>query len=772
MKAPVIIYDLNMNRVAYLENAFNVGYEKIYNSLWKASFTLPLDDPKNSYCKPFWYAEIYDGNDKIGLFRIVPSSARHNTSEKSITYELEHVLATLLDSVMFGYHEIGGLGTYTREVLEYILSFQKKVNWQLGDVEFSRQFLYKWENENLYSALLSVPAPFHEEYAWTWDTESYPWTLNLKKADNSYGPQIRYRRNMEGVEVEEDPTNLFTRIYPLGYGEGINQLTIEKVNPTGKPYIDADTIEQFGVIERIWVDKRYENPESLYNSAKALLEQNKMPRISVSVSALDLHRITADPLDKFALGKLVRVHDEELDLDYTSRVIEIKKQDVTGDPGNIEITIAAPKYSMTSTVTDLADRTRVAEVYSQGATSLDSYVLTDNCDPEHPAHFKFHISPDVINVNRALLNYDVEAFRAYSKAIEGGGAIIATTAAGGGYADTTLAGGGYSDTTAAGGAYTSTTADGGGRTETTSSGGSYSSTTAAGGAHTDTTASGGGTSTTTASGGSYSATTAAGGGYAYTTEDGGDAVIVTPESGGHTSSTSKDTVTIASTSATLVETGPGDNVDDHTHLVVIPSHTHTASTSGHTHEVYDHAHVVVISSHSHVVQLSDHTHNISIPSHTHNVSVPNHTHAIQIPDHTHDISIPSHTHSVQIPDHTHDMSIPDHVHGVNIPEHIHGVDIPDHTHDIVLPNHVHNIEYGIYEGPTPTAVTVKVDGNVIPNAGLSETELDILQFMKKDNYGKIERGWHELEIIPNDLGRVQATLHLQVFVQSRGEATL
>jgi len=44
--------------------------------------------------------------------------------------------------------------------------------------------------------------------------------------------------------------------------------------------------------------------------------------------------------------------------------------------------------------------------------------------------------------------------------------------------------------------------------------------------------------------------------------------------------------------------------------------------------------------------------------------------------------------------------------------------------------------------------------------------------MKKDAYGKIERGWHELEIIPNDLGRVQATLHLQVFVQSRGEATL
>ena len=119
MEAPVVIYDLDMNKVAYLENAFDVGYEKVYNSLWKASFTLPLGDQKNKYCKPFWYAEVYDGKDKIGLFRIVPSSARHDASEKSITYELEHVLATLLDSVMFGYHEIGDIGTYKRGVRVY-----------------------------------------------------------------------------------------------------------------------------------------------------------------------------------------------------------------------------------------------------------------------------------------------------------------------------------------------------------------------------------------------------------------------------------------------------------------------------------------------------------------------------------------------------------------------------------------------------------------------------------------------------------------------------
>ena len=85
-----------------------------------------------------------------------------------------------------------------------------------------------------------------------------------------------------------------------------------------------------------------------------------------------------------------------------------------------------------------------------------------------------------------------------------------------------------------------------------------------------------------------------------------------------------------------------------------------------------------------------------------------------------------------------------------------------------LPDHGHEIEFGIFEGPTPTAVTVKVDGNEIPDAPLSAEALDIVDYLKKDESGKIVRGWHEIEFIPNGLGRVEASLHIQLFIQSRG----
>ena len=46
------------------------------------------------------------------------------------------------------------------------------------------------------------------------------------------GGRQRYdtEKNLIGIERDEDPTQVITRLYPLGYGEGVNQLTIKDVN--------------------------------------------------------------------------------------------------------------------------------------------------------------------------------------------------------------------------------------------------------------------------------------------------------------------------------------------------------------------------------------------------------------------------------------------------------------------------------------------------------------------------------------------------------------
>ena len=65
-------------------------------------------------------------------------------------------------------------------------------------------------------------------------------------------------------EKTSDPKNIVTRLYPLGYGEGVNQLNIKEVN-NNKPYLQSpqEYIDKYGLINRIWIDRRYEDEQPL-----------------------------------------------------------------------------------------------------------------------------------------------------------------------------------------------------------------------------------------------------------------------------------------------------------------------------------------------------------------------------------------------------------------------------------------------------------------------------------------------------------------------------
>ena len=59
-----------------------------------------------------------------------------------------------------------------------------------------------------------------------------------------------------------------------------------------------------------------------------------------------------------------------------------------------------------------------------------------------------------------------------------------------------------------------------------------------------------------------------------------------------------------------------------------------------------------------------------------------------------------------------------------------------------------------------------MDGNLVSS---SEDRINIIPFLSKDAGGKILRGqWHEVSIKPNGLGRINANIFGQYFLQSRG----
>ena len=597
------VYDGNMQKLAYLENAYNIGYSLKFNELWTAQFTLPATDKKNIYCQPFNYVEIFDGGERIELFRIMPSTLTRN-SEGNIVYQCEHVLATLMDDVLFQYHQIGNIGVGTVHVLRYILDHQLTKRWQLRKCDFDRRFEYKWENENLLSALFSVPQPFNEGYRWEFDTTRTPWQLDLKRLPTQFVADIIYKKNMVEIKKEVDPSTIVTRLYCLGYGEGDNQLNICSVNG-GIPYLEANTAT-YGIKSSILVDRRFENAETLKAYGQSILDELKNPFKSYSVRAIDLHRKSPSKYERYFPGDIVRIIDKEDNTIEDLPIVSVSKSDITGAPGDIEIEIAKRTRDIASSISSLQDRTRINEVYAQGATNQMIVPFADNADENNPARMKIYIPDTMVRINKCILNYQLDNFRAYSKAIEGGGATTQST----------------ND----GGATTQSTNDGGASTQTSSSGGGGTQTSSSGGGGTQTSSSGGGTQTTS------------------------DVQVLKPGiSQDYTRSSGKHLHTIP----------------DGTRLMVAGGGTVTWGYGGeHYHDLYNHGHKIDIPDHQHSVQIPSHKHSVNIPSHTHSVNIPSHTHSVDIPSHTHSVNIPSHTHSINIPNHRHSITLPNHTHDI------------------------------------------------------------------------------------------------------------
>lgn len=449
------VFDRNMKRLAYLDNAMSVGYTLETNSLWTATFTMPADDPKTEYCTPLNYVEIFDGDERIDLFRIIGEDLERSDGATRF-YNCEHVLATLLNDVLFQYHQCGGTGVRTAEVLNYILNRQTTRNWVLGSCDFERFFEYNWENSTLLAALFAVPECFDSDYLWTWDTTGYPWSLSIVAPSDRLKSEIRYAKNMTEIRKSRDDTGLANRIYALGYGEGVNQLTISSVN-NGLPYVeDALSIEKYGLCSSILVDTRYEVEENLKAYAEQILRESAEPYYSYEIGAIDLHRLTGDAFSRFWPGEIVRIVDDEDGVNLRARIVSVTKDDAQGDPGAVSVTIANKSKDIAGSISDLQSRALIGETYAQGATNQQVYNFSDNADADHPATMKIYIDESVVRINKMLLNIQFEPFRAFEQAIGGGGGQ--TTSSGGG---TTTSSGGGSTTSSGGG---STTSSGGGQT--------------------------------------------------------------------------------------------------------------------------------------------------------------------------------------------------------------------------------------------------------------------------------------------------------------------
>lgn len=407
-------------RLAYLENAFDIEYELPMNGIYTASFALPAYDDKNQFCKQRNLVELYDGEKRIELFRIIGEDLSRSDDTKRV-YECEHVIVSLIEKVLFRIHHFGGQSAHesTSNVLHRMLEEQDYSHqismdtfirpWQLGECDFAHQYQYTIENSNLLAAVFSVPQCFGENYIWTYDTTSIPWTINLKKPSEEIVAEARYQKNIKEIGKTTDSSTLVTRLYCLGAGEGDSQLTIAKVND-GVEYLEADTISTWGNLESILIDRRFTNAASLKAYGEAVLEEIKDPYVTYDVKAIDLHRLTENKHDEFVLGEKVRIIDEEDDITTIAPIVAISKGDVRGNPGEITITVANKERTLAGTVSDLQSRSFTNDAYSQGSNNLSIQNYTEEAVKDKPARFSMYFPDKALDISSVTLSLQFSSF--------------------------------------------------------------------------------------------------------------------------------------------------------------------------------------------------------------------------------------------------------------------------------------------------------------------------------------------------------------------------
>lgn len=405
------VYSKDRKKLAILNKAMITNVEFNLNALSFLDFCMPKNDYKNKFCQ---YHNLIRLNNII--YRIIGIDSE--TNPDVCNYHCEHILAKLIDSVMFGAVVVGGKGIYTSDVINFVL---KDTDFILGRCDFKRQFEYGWEQENKLKALFDIPNRFVDKYKFDIDTSNYPYVISLIKLEENSPPHItiQHRKNMLKLIKAGDTSQICTKLYCLGAGEGVNQVNIKAVNG-GVPYLLASekNIQKYGIVERVLIDRRYKKAESLLEYGRKLIDALQTPYTEYEVDYANLKSQAS-----INVGDIIEIIDgEEKIKRFVTRI------SLSGESnGSPKITIANKPQDIAKSIADLADRQRIEMAYSQGATQLYSQSLQNNADSFNGLIMDFYIPKEATIINSVQLKTRMSQFRAFSKSAKGGEAVAFNT---------------------------------------------------------------------------------------------------------------------------------------------------------------------------------------------------------------------------------------------------------------------------------------------------------------------------------------------------------
>ena len=301
------------------------------------------------------------------------------------TVVCESYLGYLNDSVQ-SYETISGVSA---EEL-----FKKIINNHNSQVENSKKFII---GEIKIGTSSSDNEDRYLNYEKTFDSinknliERFGGELRVRKAgDNIYIDYIKeigekkntviaLANNLIAIEQEKDPSEIITRLIPVGakLENSDERLTITSING-GINYVeDEEAIKEFGVIvDTVNFDDITEAIE-LLNKAKSYLKENNKIKKKYKIDALDLSKIDLN-FDSFEVGNTYRVINPLMNIDEELRIIE-KTLDINS-PQNSSLTFGDKFEDIKDYQLGITKATKDLNTLRYNVTAATENVLTINRD--------------------------------------------------------------------------------------------------------------------------------------------------------------------------------------------------------------------------------------------------------------------------------------------------------------------------------------------------------------------------------------------------------
>ena len=254
----------------------------------------------------------------------------------SRTLQMEHLINTLKDEIMFG--EVtpktitgnnSAVNCTAGEAIAYILGRQGI--WTLGSIDSAYSGVsnpYSFNGENLFAALEGVTASL-QDACWEYSFDSYPFTISIRKLTEDVDSEMRASRNIQTLRYTVDRSRMYTRFYPIGK----NNL-----------HIDGDYVSRnegiYGTIGKVETDQSKATKAELLRWANERIARHCEPSVTVTIAGLEMSEATGEPLDQFRVNYKCRVPLPDYGTTITEKVTKLQWADKIKEPEKVTVTLA------------------------------------------------------------------------------------------------------------------------------------------------------------------------------------------------------------------------------------------------------------------------------------------------------------------------------------------------------------------------------------------------------------------------------------------------